>query len=417
MTKKFLFSLLLLCLFSVSAFAQRYINGTVTKVIDGRTIVIEDKPNSWLKIQLQAIAIPDPEQPLVDVVKEHLEKLLLGKTASFQMRGTLVGKVFSADIDISGQMLRDGAAWYDVTNNISNLQDRENYLALEAAAKSEKRGVWGVAGLKPVWEFRADKEAEITRQKEIQLKKEEEERELNAKNEMSKKAEYKAPVILTILPDKIPNATFIDANEETPKGLVVIGFGYLKTDTTKLLKAVKKPATGDMTCTNFPVPSTYAVTQYGVSNLCPYSGYGNNANYITNAADLAKILVKDALIKTNLAYRMYKISGNYSEFDSKATDATSAVTKAYQYLPEGNLKNYLLLASEALRDCVLVRSARSGLYGAKLSGSALIALNDKYDLDDVSESILDDAIFRKGRSYMNEAALEAERLGIAVIKK
>ncbi len=159
------------------------------------------------------------------------------------------------------------------------------------------------------------------------------------------KSEYKPPVILTVLPNKIPNAIFVDADAETPKGFIVVGFGYLENDKNKLLKAVKKPETGDAACSNFPVPSTYVITQYVVSNLCPYSGYGNNANYITNAAALSKILVKDALFRTNLAYRMYKISGNYAEFESKAGDATAAITNAYQYLPEGNLKNYLLLAS------------------------------------------------------------------------
>jgi endonuclease YncB( thermonuclease family) len=390
----------------------------VTKVIDGRTIVIQDKPNSWIQVQLQALAVPDPEQSFSIIVREHLEKLLLGKTASFEMKGILIGKVLSGGIDISGQMLRDGAGWYDLPEENSHTQnDRENYLALETAAKTEKRGVWGIEGLKPVWEFRAEQEAEKKRQQEALIKKENEELELTAKNDKLKKSEYKPPVILTILPDKIRNATFLDADVETPKGFVVVGLGYLKNDKDKLLKAVKKPETGDTTCSNFPVPSTYAVTQNVVSGLCPYSGYGNNAYYITNATALSKFLVKDALIKTNLAYRMYKISGNYAEFASKATDATEAVTNAYQHLSEGNLKNYLLLASEALRDCILVRSARSGAYEAKLSGSALIALNDKYDLDDVSESILDDAIFRKGRSYMNEAALEAERLGMITTKK
>ena len=30
-------------------------------------------------------------------------------------------------------------------------------LSNEAQAKAEKRGVWGIEGLKPAWEFRAEK--------------------------------------------------------------------------------------------------------------------------------------------------------------------------------------------------------------------------------------------------------------------
>ncbi len=91
--KKTLSILLVVFVCSISAFSQRYISGTVTKVIDGRTIVIQDKPNSQITIQLQAIAVPDAEQPLAATVKEHLEKLLLGKAIGFQMKSVKSGKV------------------------------------------------------------------------------------------------------------------------------------------------------------------------------------------------------------------------------------------------------------------------------------------------------------------------------------
>jgi endonuclease YncB( thermonuclease family) len=131
----------------------------VTEIIDGRTIIIQDKPNSRLTVQLQGIEVPDEKQPLSAVVKEHLGKMLLGKTVRVKMNGFTIGKVTVGDVDASGQMLRDGAAWYDLPQKSSHTQtDSENYLLLENAAKTEKRGVWGVEGLKPSWEFRAEQQ-------------------------------------------------------------------------------------------------------------------------------------------------------------------------------------------------------------------------------------------------------------------
>ena len=53
-----------------------------------------------------------------------------------------------------------------------------------------------------------------------------------------------------------------------------------------------------MTCEGYYIPSTYIVTRTGLSNLCPYSGYGNNANYIENVAILSKSRTQDALDKS-----------------------------------------------------------------------------------------------------------------------
>ncbi|MEK7724638.1 MAG: hypothetical protein AAB336_09845, partial [Acidobacteriota bacterium] len=43
--------------------------------------------------------------------------------------------------------------------------ESENYQIIEAQAKLEKRGIWGIENLKPAWEFRAEKE-ELKRQQE-----------------------------------------------------------------------------------------------------------------------------------------------------------------------------------------------------------------------------------------------------------
>jgi endonuclease YncB( thermonuclease family) len=412
MLKKSFSVLFIVFLFSVNIFAQRYISGTVTQIVDGRTIIFSDKANSQITVQLQAIAVPDADQPLAAVVKEHLEKLLLGKAVSVQMKSISTGRVFLGDVDVSQQMLRDGAAWFNVPErNSQNSEDNQVYLDTENAAKAEKLGVWGVASMKPVWEFRVDKQKALEEQARIEQDKIDKEN-ANNRSQIAKKTipvVYKVPVIL---PDIIQGATFIDEKTETPKGFVVVGIGYLKADKEKLLKAVKKPETGDMVCTDSPVPQTFLVTQYGISNLCPYSGYGNNANYISNKAVLAKQFTQVALDKSMLAYRMYKISGNYAEYQPKGFDAINAIHKAVSFLPEGSLQNNLLYTADAIRDCLSASEYRMRDYGAAISGSFLIRLNDKYKFNDVSAEDLGDRINKIVFEYLNKSIVEAKKLNM-----
>lgn len=149
---------------SVAALAQRTIEGTVTQIVDGRTVVIETNAKQKLTVKLQFIEVPEPEQELSATVKDHLQKLTFNKTAQFVTRqmsletSQMTGRLTVGGVDVSQQMLRDGAAWYALPEKDSqNANERAEYQKIEATAKTEKRGVWGNANLKPAWEFRADK--------------------------------------------------------------------------------------------------------------------------------------------------------------------------------------------------------------------------------------------------------------------
>ena len=87
--KPVIFILIVLILTVVTAYPQRVFGGTVVEVINGKTVVIELSSGSKLTAVLQFIEIPEAEQPLHQTVKEHLEKLLLGKTVQFQPRRIL----------------------------------------------------------------------------------------------------------------------------------------------------------------------------------------------------------------------------------------------------------------------------------------------------------------------------------------
>jgi endonuclease YncB( thermonuclease family) len=209
---------LLLVLISVdTALAQNKFYGKVIEVADGRTIVIEPQPKVLIRLELQYIEIPEAEQELHAVVKDHLTKIALGQTVEFEpksMNGTrTVGQVFLKGVDLSLRMLRDGAAWYAVPEQ--KFQDRiesESYLGNERLARDEKRGVWSVPALRPAWEFRAEK-AEKLRQEELKREQEEKERQEKIRAEQRAKAEAESEARR-----KARAQTAVSANQQNPTG-------------------------------------------------------------------------------------------------------------------------------------------------------------------------------------------------------
>ena len=140
--------------YAINGFGQT-LQGRVTEVTDGRTLKILVN-SSEISVTLQFIETPTVDQPLAGTVKDHLSKLVLGRTASYEIRRVAFnrssGRVVVDGTDISQQMLRDGAAWL-IPREISG-QSTEEFLAyqkLEEAAKNEQRGVWSVIGLEPSW--------------------------------------------------------------------------------------------------------------------------------------------------------------------------------------------------------------------------------------------------------------------------
>lgn len=158
---KVLFLLLAFVMAAVSAEAQTRFNGRVVEVLNGRTVVIETDGRK-LTAEIEFIEVPEPEQTLHKTVREHLEKLVLGKSVEFRPHGIssakTVGQLYVNSVDVALQMLRDGAAW-QVPPDRSGQNENESsaYQYHQNQAKMEQRGVWGVKDMKPAWEFRAEK--------------------------------------------------------------------------------------------------------------------------------------------------------------------------------------------------------------------------------------------------------------------
>jgi len=175
-------------IFGVSAFAQRKFSGTVVDVVDGRTLVMEMQMGKRITVELQYIEVPEPEQQLHQTVKQHLQQMVYGKQVDFLPRGVTetktVGQLFLNGVDVSQQMLRDGAAWHvSPEKSGQDEAEKETYQHNEEQAKAEKRGVWAIENLQPAWEFRAHR-----RQQQVNLQRE---------NAVSEKIENQAQTVST----------------------------------------------------------------------------------------------------------------------------------------------------------------------------------------------------------------------------
>lgn len=136
--------------------AQRTFPGEVTGVVDGRTVMIKIS-SGQINVQLQYIEVPDNVPQIRAMVTEHLKELAVGKMIEYRPRNIMsdrtIGQLWSNGVDLSRQMLRDGAAWHlPLQLTGQERGEFDIYAATEAAAKDERLGIWSAVDLKPSWQ-------------------------------------------------------------------------------------------------------------------------------------------------------------------------------------------------------------------------------------------------------------------------
>ena len=171
---RFFITTFLILFFAIEGLAQTVYHGSIVDVIDGKTVVLE-MANGRMNVVLQYVEVPEPEQALHQIVIDHLGVLTRGKEADFRLVGLgtndVRGRLVIGGVDISQQMLRDGAAWLMPREKSGqSAAEFESYRVSQDQARADKLGVWSVAGLKPAWEFRADKEERIRQQEAAKLR-------------------------------------------------------------------------------------------------------------------------------------------------------------------------------------------------------------------------------------------------------
>jgi len=147
----------LLTLFSTSVEASALF-GRVIDVNDGDVITVFNL-NRPVRIKLLAIDAPEANQSFGDLARKHLSDLVYDKSVLVEYwgiaaDGSLVGRVMLDKTDVGAQMIRDGAAWFDASNQGRlSVADRDVYQQSEQAARSERRGLWQAQDPIAPWEF------------------------------------------------------------------------------------------------------------------------------------------------------------------------------------------------------------------------------------------------------------------------
>ena len=137
------------------------LQGQVTAIVDGDsfTLVSQKLP---VKIRLLAVAVPEGNQAYSAVARQHLSDLILNKYVVVRysaLQEFLVGQVLIGDMDIGAQMIRDGVAWYDKSEErMLSETERQVYAMSMDAARNEHRGLWQDATPVAPWDYRKAQE-------------------------------------------------------------------------------------------------------------------------------------------------------------------------------------------------------------------------------------------------------------------
>ena len=130
---------------------EKRLEGLVTKVLDGDTLIIQNQ-----KIRLYGIDAPELAQKSFDSVaigkmsKSYLEELVLGKVieVTYSKRGyyrRIIGEVWLSGQSVNLLMLEQGMAIF------SRYTKRKSYYLASYLAKLKRRGIFATSGfLNPV---------------------------------------------------------------------------------------------------------------------------------------------------------------------------------------------------------------------------------------------------------------------------
>ena len=153
----FVFLCAFLCTSAVAVSGASLV-GKVIEVNSGDVITVFNL-NRPVRVRLLGVDAPEMNQAFGDVARKHLADLVFDKSVLVEYSGidgdhSVNGRVLLEGFDIGAQMIRDGAAWVDPSNQHRLSEtDREVYQQSEEAARNERRGLWQQENPVAPWEF------------------------------------------------------------------------------------------------------------------------------------------------------------------------------------------------------------------------------------------------------------------------
>ncbi len=144
---------LTLTTFALPVAAATPLVGRVTHVADGDTFTMLVHGHRY-RVRLQEIDAPEHGQPWGDEARRALADKVDGKYVRVDVSGTdeygrALGIVWLGNHDINRELVREGDAWA-----YRHYLKDDSLLAIEAAARQAKRGLWRSADPMPPWQWR-----------------------------------------------------------------------------------------------------------------------------------------------------------------------------------------------------------------------------------------------------------------------
>lgn len=120
---------------------RNFLNGKITRVSDGDTVILTDEKGVRKKIRLDGIDAPEVGQEYGDVATEFVKNNILNKEVRVEVIGIdkydrVLGVIYVGDMNINEALLSNGLAWqYHYNKN-------EKYTQLVAEAKQKRLNIW-----------------------------------------------------------------------------------------------------------------------------------------------------------------------------------------------------------------------------------------------------------------------------------
>lgn len=148
-------------IFSISISAEE-LGGKVIGVSDGDTLTILTSSNSRIKIRLAEIDAPELSQPYGAKSKIALSDLVFGEVViirdtTIDRYGRTVGRIYTKSIDVSAEMVSQGAAWV-YTKYLTD----PTLLGLQNEAQQKQLGLWKLENSVPPWDWRSGQRKPVT---------------------------------------------------------------------------------------------------------------------------------------------------------------------------------------------------------------------------------------------------------------
>ena len=145
------------------------IMGTVLRVADGDTILVQTSDSRRRSIRIAGIDAPEAAQPFGRESREYLARLVSGAEVRAECpkagrSGVLVCKVSARptdcatcglSVDVGLAQIAAGMAWWYRRYALEQVPEvRARYESEEQTARSHKRGLWANAKPVPPWDWR-----------------------------------------------------------------------------------------------------------------------------------------------------------------------------------------------------------------------------------------------------------------------